>query len=303
MAGKAKVPPKKNPPGAIVASLHYPYQNIRIAVPGTGTALEVLADTGQFVVTAGYAKINTVDVPQRKGIAVFAGFDPVTATLPIILDTLGSDLVTEHGEQAGEKAHIVVGGKGFAVEEGCQLLEWMAGQGRGPGGAYRSAAEEGTEPPRVIVETLDGQEHPTKLVPLNYNSAGQINPTPEWLITGIQWGDSIRSGSFPFQRRRQKVTLTLTEYKEPPTISASVAASKIEWKKHKVGRGRSKSKAGESPYELVRFVANWPGNVAPGLAQKLLARWDKKHKGRQKIPHTNSKFPPGTEVEVPYKKK
>lgn len=291
--------PQKNPPGAIVASLHYPYQNIRIAVPGADVpALEAFADTGQFVVTAGYAKVNTVEVPQRKGIAVFAGFDPVTATLPIILDTFGSDLVTEHGEQAGEKPRVITGGDGFAVEEGCQLLEWMAGQGHGPGGAYISAAEKGTEPPPVIIETTDGQEHPTKLVPLNYNSAGQINPTPEWLITGIQWGDSIRSGSFPFQRRRQKVTLTLTEYKEPPRSSPG----KIEWKKHRVGRGRRKSKAGESPYELVVFVGHARGDVAHDLALELLRRWRKKYKGKLKIPHTNIQFPPGTEVEVPYKR-
>lgn len=257
-------------PGAIYAGSGSAYRNVRISMARSGeNAVEAMADTGQFVVSAGYAKINTVEVPQRRGRAIFAGFDPVTASLPILLDRLGEP-------------------SSFDVEEACAMLELMAGQGYGPGGGYQGAAQQGRAPKPLILEAVEGPHgHPTKLIPANYNAA-ERNPPIEWYITGLGWGDSIRSGQKPYQRIRQKVTLTVTEY-DPETASART----IVWKKYQVH-----GKTGQSPYELVKDRGKWPASEADQRADELRKRWNAGH-SRKRIATINTKFHVGQEVEVP----
>lgn len=257
-------------PGAIYVGSGSLYRNVRICMARSPeSAVEAMADTGQFTVSAGYAKINTVEVPQRRGIAIFAGFDPVTATLPIILDRLGQPT-------------------NFAVEEACAMLELMAGQGYGPGGRYKGAAQQGRAPKPLILEAVEGPHgHPTKLVPANYNAA-EKDPSVEWYITGLEWGDSIRSGQSPYQRVRQKVAVTFTEYDRE-----TAAARKVVWQKFKVG-----GKTGQSPYELVKDRAHWPASEAHKWAEELRKRWNAGH-SRKRIATINTKFHTGQEVEVP----
>jgi hypothetical protein len=268
-------------PGAIQATRARAYQNVRIRWNGSGeNGVEAMADTGQFLVSAGYAKINTVEVPQRRGIAVFAGFDPVTATLPVMLDKLGES--------------------GFEVEEACQLLEYMAGQGYGPGGAYKGAAQVGLAPLPVIIEAfVQGGVNPSKLLPLNYNAADR-HPSIEWYITGFKWGDSIRTSSEPYQRVRQKVTLTLTEY-DPETTAGPAVAIKRKKVRVELGKGGK----GQSSLELVIDQGGWKGNEEVMRAEEVRAWWNAKHSkkpGRyQRIAHINTPFRIGQEVEIPVK--
>lgn len=264
-------------PGAIQATRAQIYQNVRIRWNGSGeNGVEAMADTGQFLVSAGYAKVNTVEVPQRRGIAVFAGFDPVTATLPVILDKLGES--------------------GFEVEEACQLLEYMAGQGYGPGGAYEGAAQVGLAPLPVIIEAFaqDGVS-PSKLLPLNYNAADR-HPSIEWYITGLAWGDSIRSSSEPYQRVRQRVTLTLTEYDAEANAQGNVLIP-TKWVNYRVGRG--KSGKGESPYEIVKKLS-WPEQEVDQRAGEIRKRWNSNTRhSKQRLGTINARIPVGSRIKVP----
>ncbi|MGH2902249.1 MAG: hypothetical protein ACRDK7_01435 [Solirubrobacteraceae bacterium] len=101
----------------------------KILIPGPVShpppQVTAMADTGQFNVTAGYAKINVVEVPRRRGISVFAGYDPITATLPVLLVDPG------YGPKAIPEQDD--------VERQCSVLEWMAGRGKAINGAKAPA--------------------------------------------------------------------------------------------------------------------------------------------------------------------
>jgi hypothetical protein len=168
----------------------------QIQVPDAGIPPQVtaLADTGQFTVTGGYAKINVVEVPRRRGISVFAGYDPITATLPVLL------LDMPYGTPSAEQEPI--------VERQCRILEWMGGRGR-PTARVRPTASQGKAPYAVMVSTEGEGNEPTFLVPQSFNAASVAAEVCEWYITGIQWGDSVRDREG--KRRKQHLVLTLTE--------------------------------------------------------------------------------------------
>lgn len=266
-------------PPTIYAGNDSTYQNVRICCARSlESTVEAMADTGQFTVSAGYAKINTVEVPQRRGIAIFAGFDPVTATLPITLDRLG---------QQGD----------FAVEEACAMLEYMAGQGRGPGGQYEGAAQQGGRPKPLVLEAIlaptlqGGQPRPSHLVPMNYNFAGGHTGALTWFITGLEWGDSIRSSGPPYQRVRQKATVTFTEYDpadEPPIPS--------RWVAYTVGPGQGRK--GESPYEIVKKL-NWLATEVAQRASELRKHFNSNHHGKRRLGTINSRIAAGSRIKVP----
>lgn len=166
-----------------------------ISIPGplqsqSPPQVTALADTGQFTVTAGYAKINVVEIPRRRGISVFAGYDPITATLPVLL------LDMPYGK-----------GQTSIVDRQCAVLEWMAGRGKAINGAP-APAPASQAPYAVSLSSVNPSGHFTSLVPANYNSAA-AGGVQEWYITGIQWGDSLRDREA--KRRKQHLVLTLTE--------------------------------------------------------------------------------------------
>jgi hypothetical protein len=166
---------------------------ILVPRPGVPPQVTTLADTGQFTVTGGYAKINVVEIPRRRGISVFAGYDPIAATLPLLL------LDMPYGNPSSEQEPI--------VEKQCSVLEWMAGRG-GPGAVNAiSQASKNLPPYAVSVSSVAPDGHATRLIPAPYNAS--FGGLEEWFITGIQWGDSVRDREG--KRRKQHLVLTLTE--------------------------------------------------------------------------------------------
>ena len=66
-----------------------------------------IANSESIVATEGYAKYAHVPRPQRVAVTVIEGYEPMTITVPLLLDkTTGGD-----------------------VESDIQALEWMGGQG------------------------------------------------------------------------------------------------------------------------------------------------------------------------------
>jgi hypothetical protein len=167
-------------------------------VEGYGSAtpaptFETQSATGQFTVTSGYSKINVVDVPQRIGITVFAGFDPVVATLPILFDNFGH------------------AGNNTIIEKAINVLEWMAGRGESVSGHVAPASARETKPPAVRVVSNDINGNPTGIIPHQYRHV-------KWIITGLEWGASIREERTGL-RQRQFATVTLMEENGTPDYS------------------------------------------------------------------------------------
>lgn len=228
--------------------------------PQQAPQITALADTGQFTVTGGYAKINVVDVPRQRGISVFAGYDPVTATLPLLL------LDMPYANPAGEQEPI--------VEQQCRVLEWMAGRGKAINGAPASAPA-GQAPYAVSLSSVAPDGHLTLLVPANYNSvAGGVS---EWFVTGIEWGDSLRDREG--KRRKQHLVLTLTQ--NVPLAGANEANKSHKgggigkWHPYTVKR---RGKHGESVEQIVVFVLKVREKHKIAEVEKAILKRNREHK-------------------------
>lgn len=171
----------------------------------------VLAGDGAPNVTAGWAKINIIDRPQRVGFTVPAGYDPITVDIPIQFESwvrqppfesavpffLATDLNINTAAQFA----------GLQVEDDIQKLEWMAGRGKlfGFGNVFSKGvgASATGDPPLVTVRSLDANGNETNLIPKNLHGA-------TWLISSISYGVPLRDRDG--NRRRQPATVTLTEF-------------------------------------------------------------------------------------------
>lgn len=250
-----------------------------LPIPG----FECLADTGSFTVTGGYAKVNTVEVPLRKGLTVFAGFDPITATLPVLLDRFGEDL----------------GEVDLNVEKACEFLEWCAGRGR-PLEKVAAAAESDGSPPQVELSSNDHTGNPTRLIPFNFQWNANNSRPPRWIITGLAWGQNIRDRRGI--RQRQKVTITFTEsVSNPLTGEYSPVTEKNkrksgDWTGFTVGNRRNSG--GETPYEIAVLILHVPkGEEAKRVANEI----KKKHEKRLHLSNINSVIKNGTVITIPRK--
>jgi hypothetical protein len=228
--------------------------------PREAPQVTALADTGQFTVTGGYAKINVVEVPRRRGITVFAGYDPITATLPLLL------LDMPYGNPAAEQEPI--------VERQFRILEWMAGRGKAVNGAP-APAPTNQAPYAVSLSSVSPNGHSTLLVPANYNSAA--GGVREWFITGIQPGESLRDRAG--KRRKQHLVLTLTEnapLEGANEANASHQAGGIgKWHPYTVKRRGSH---GESVEQIVVFVLKIRSKSQIGQVEKTILRHNREHK-------------------------
>jgi hypothetical protein len=228
--------------------------------PQEAPQITALADTGQFTVTAGYAKINVIEVPRRRGISLFAGYDPITATLPVLL------LDMPFGNPAAEQEPI--------VERQCSVLEWMAGRGAAINGVPATATA-AQAPFTVALSSVAPDGHFTLLLPANYNAAG--GGLEEWFITGIDWGESLRDREG--KRRKQHLTLTLTE--NAPLEGANEANATQQgggigkWHPYTVKR---RGTVGESVEQIVVFVLKISDKRVVGEVEKAILKRNKEHK-------------------------
>lgn len=190
---------------------------------GTVPAWSALGDVGGFTPTAGYQKINVLDRPQQTGNTIYAGFDPYTATLPLIIDTRTKD-------NCWSNVHF---GNGV-VEDIWALLEWAAGLGVNVLGepalknqTPNSVANVG--PVAIKVKTIDGQGNTTNVIPA-------IHQNKRWYISALAWGDRIRD-SASGNLTQAKVTVTLEEVIASDIVgntSARFGSGKEGWHKYKV---------------------------------------------------------------------
>lgn len=160
-----------------------------IKVPGRlrdALSFDVLAGDSPPRITAGYAKFDTVDRPQREGLTVFTGYDPIQMEVAI-------------------RFEAVIEGAGLDIERDCALLERMAGRGNFEGAGIGS-------PPVVRVSTTNAKGEIVPLIPRGYQWSRQNPSAPLWRIAGIEWDDSVPNGvlrNTAGNRIRQVATVTL----------------------------------------------------------------------------------------------
>lgn len=248
--------------------------------PRQAPEVTALADTGQFTVTGGYAKINVVEVPRRRGISVFAGYDPIAATLPVLL------LDMPYGNPAQKSI----------VERQCAILEWMAGRGKPINGAP-APAPMNQAPYAVKLSSVSPAGHSTLLVPANYNSV--VGGVREWFVTGIQWGDSLRDREG--KRRKQHLVLTLTEnvpLEGANEANASHQAGGIgKWHPYTVKRRGSH---GESVEQIVVFVLKIRDKSQISQVEKAILKHNREHKpAEMKGKAVDSPLKAGSTISIP----
>lgn len=161
--------------------------------PADNLRFSVLSGDQPPTVTGGYAKWQTIDLPLRRGLTIFQGYDPVIMTVSvrfIMIDTAGGWLTDrESALQLEQKIHN---------------LEWMAGE----------SWEQGPSP-KVWLTTFDGKGNTVGLIPLWYQSeikaipglvgTGNVGP---WIITALDWDKNPIRGDHGF-RTRQDATVTV----------------------------------------------------------------------------------------------
>ena len=177
-----------------------------IKLPGTmkqGFFFNVHADDKPPRITSGYAKYSIENVPGRRGINKFDGYDPIVMEVPVQFENY-SHFRNDSGQ-----------GIGHGIESDIQMLERMAGRGDYPGAAIG--------PPAVIrVSTTDSDGNMVPLIPPNYQWTPTHTNAPLWRITDISWDDTAVERNTDGYRVRQKAVITLTQYTPLVFIQRSV---------------------------------------------------------------------------------
>lgn len=179
-------------------------------------SFRVLAGAGGATLTGGGSKWGTVDRPQRKGLTILQGYDPLTLVVPIIFDAVTldrDDRLAGHPNTAGK-----------SLEDDIQKLLWMWGRGllynTGVGGSAQG------DSPLVQVLTADDRGAPTPLVPKDLQTANLF-----WVIGDLGFDTNPMRNRAGY-RIRQAVTVTLTEH-----VSSEFASSADSPRRRQQGRG------------------------------------------------------------------
>lgn len=176
----------------------------RLRVPGEvrkKDVVHVYADNAPRV-SNGYARYDTIDRPERKGLNHFMGYDPIEIEIPVRFEA-----------DRGNGSFWNRDGK--AVEDSIERLERMAGRGN-----FKGA---GTGPPPVIaISTTGPSDTQNWLIPSNYQ-VSRNNPTaPYYRISAIEW-DATPLRDFNGNRIRQLATVTVKEHVSTIKIPRSVS--------------------------------------------------------------------------------
>lgn len=173
---------------------------LRIRVPGTlrtNDRFHVLAADEAPRIVDGYAKFEVVDRPERTGLTVFTGYNPVVMEVPIRFEAF---LSPEEADQ---------------VERDIALLERMAGRGEFAGAARG-------EPAVIRISTTNARGQVVPLVPRNYQWTTGNPHAPVWRVTNIDWDTNplrARGGS----RVRQGAVVTVQQHTNVTVVSRSAA--------------------------------------------------------------------------------
>jgi len=230
-----------------------------------------LAGDGAPTVTSGWAKWAVIDRPQRVGMTVLQGYDPLVMSIPIRFDQVAHDTAD-----------------GNSIEEDTQILEWMAGRGILYSGSPFSPAL--GDSPLVTVIAADNSGNPIPLVPLQYQGAG-IN----WVITDLAYDQNpLRNAGG--HRIRQDVTVTLLQHVPSPFDTGNDSAStRAKARNGQAGKTYTVTvRAGLRTYQEIatRSAHN------PSAAKQILDA-NKTTKGLKSIRSINAQLPVGAKVKVP----
>lgn len=280
MAAKKKAP-KKGAQGTIPAQ-HYqfvgtlatasPADDPRLLGGYAQYAFTVLADESAATITGGFAKWAVIDRPQRVGMTVLQGYDPLVMDVPILFDN-------------------VVPQPDKDVERCIQILMWMAGRGKLFASDGHIGASGQGDSPIVNVYSASSNGRETAMIPPDAHGI-------DWVVTGLAFDPNPlrdRGG----RRIRQAVTVTLTQHSGSPGTSLDSAAVRARARKSLDGQfvHFPVTAAHNTIRKITTFAAH---NPSPAAAREVLKA--NKHKLRlgpsidaPLIPHLKA----GTKIKVP----
>ncbi len=158
----------------------------RLKVPGelrSSLSFDVTAGDKAPHVEGGYANLSIMARPERVGLTVFDGYDPITMNVPIRFEAY------THAEAETNERKM-------------DLLEKMGGRGVG--------VIEGP-PPIIRLSTTNAAGSVIPLIPRNMQWSLQNKSGPLWRIADIAWDDNpnrLANGN----RRRQLATVLVQQH-------------------------------------------------------------------------------------------
>jgi len=200
-----------------------PKSRYKILVPGEMAEhlqFNVLAGDTPPKIVGGYAKYSTTDRPERMGLTVFNGYDPVTMEVPVRFEAQQYETLDAPAEQ---------------IEKDIGLLERMAGRGNFEGSNIGPSAV-------IRISTTSSTGTVVPLVPRNYQWGQQNKTGPLWRITGIDWDQDAWRNRWG-NRLRQLATITVQQYTSVRVVQRSVAVRAKSKPKKKKGKGKGKGKS------------------------------------------------------------
>lgn len=162
----------------------------KLWVPQDTSSVEVRAGEQPPRVTDGFAKLGVLDRPQRTGLSVFTGYNPIVIEIPIQFENFAD-------------------GAGGDIEDAIAMLEAFAGRGKIPGA--------GSLPPRVLRITTWRAGEKIRLLPEAYAYEEQ-GKSPLYQIAKLDWDPSPLRNS-DGRRTRQAGVVTVQQYVSTDPVS------------------------------------------------------------------------------------
>lgn len=235
----------------------------------------VLAGEGAPTVTGGFAKWNVISRPQRVGMTVLDGYDPITMVVPIRFD------------------NVVRGRSHRPIEDMVGDLEWMAGRGLHFGNVGHAAQGDS---PLVQVFTTDSHGKPTPLIPAPYQT-----PNLYWVIADLAF-DSSPLRNRDGHRIRQDVTVTLLEHVSGPGTSFDSPAVRAAGRAADAGTTSFSVTAENNTIRKIMIRRAHNPDHAAAVAVVDLNRKNKKLRLSRSVDQDLTKhLPLGTKIKVPNK--
>jgi hypothetical protein len=202
-----------------IRSVYSKLGRTKLKVPrdlSTELSFHVMPGDGAPTIRDGYAMIDTVDRPQRTGLTMFNGYNPIALDVPIRFESHyeGGDRPRRGQDRQGKRS-------GSEIEQDIALLERMAGRGIG--------SVSGTAPPPIVRVGVRNGPDLIPLIPRSYQWDKDNPYAPVWRINGIDWDENPirnRAGN----RIRQLATVHLLQHTRL-TLLQRGAASRTAGKK------------------------------------------------------------------------
>lgn len=235
--------------------------------------VEVLAGNGAPTITDGFARWAIVDRPQRVGMTVLQGYNPIVMEVPILFDCV----MQREANQAPD------------IEYPIQALEWMGGRGK----LYTQVGHPGQgDSPLVSLYSANAKGAETPLIPLNCQDL-------DWVITSISY-DTGALRNPAGGRIRQAATVTLTQHVNSPGTSFDSPSTRAKVKQ--------KNQDNYATYRLtqahntIRKITTFDALNPKHSAAVTVLNFNKKrlHLGPSVDADLTKQHPIGTKIRVPF---